>query len=429
MKVLIVSHNVISLDGNMGKTLHAYFQDWAPEDLCQIYFHSEVPTTHLCEQYFRITDFDLVNAFRFRRPGTAFTEADVRSERTTARTDTGTAAHIYQAAQKHAPWMYTARNALWGLGAWKTKELDAWMTRQRPDVIFFASGDYVFAYRVVQYLSEKYGIPVVTAVFDDYYFYRGESRSPLALWNTRVFRKTMKKMMTSSAGALYVHPAMRRAYDKAFGTQGQVLYTAAPCAEAPLENGNGPVRVSYLGGLGLKRDEALVETGRLLRKLVRDGSVLLDVYSGENRPEVLKHLTEENGIRFHGAVSAQEVHRVEAESSILLLAESFAPELLERLRYSLSTKAAEYLASGRCMLAYGPKEAGVISYLLENGGLCVATGPEELETKLREVLFSPEKRWEYAARQLELARRNHSAEHTSAVVREVLENAVNEEKA
>ena len=428
MKVLIVSHNVISLDGNMGKTLHAYFHDWAPEDLCQIYFHSEVPTTRLCEQYFRITDFDLVNAFRFRKPGTAFTRADIREERTTSRVDTGTAAQVYQAAQKRAPWMYFARNALWSLGAWKTKELDDWMERQRPDVIFFASGDYVFAYCVVRYLSEKYGIPVVTAVFDDYYVYRGESRSPLARWNTRVFRRTMEKMMKASKGTLYVHPAMCRAYDKAFQTHGRVLYASAACAEAPLEDG-GPVRVSYLGGLGLKRYEALVQVGRLLRRLVPDGSVLLDVYSGERDPRILAQMTEENGIRFHGAVSAREVHRVEAESSILLLAESFAPELLERLRYSLSTKTAEYLASGRCMLAYGPREAGVIAYLLENGAGCVATSPEELKEKLREVLSSPEKRREYAARQLELARQNHAAPRNSAVLRETLENAVKEERA
>ena len=76
MKVLIVSHNVLGLDGNMGKTLHAYFQDWKTEDLCQLYFHSEVPTTHLCEEYFRITDFDLVNALRLHRPGTPLAAAD-----------------------------------------------------------------------------------------------------------------------------------------------------------------------------------------------------------------------------------------------------------------------------------------------------------------------------------------------------------------
>ena len=346
----------------------------------------------------------------------------MQEERATTRTDTGTAAQIYQAAQKRRPWMYFARNALWALGAWKTAELDAWMGRQKPDVIFFASGDYVFSYRVVRHLAEKYRIPVVVSVVDDYYFYRGEERSPLAKWNTRVFRKTMEQMMKRAGGAVYVHPAMAKVYNRQFGTCGDVLYKTAE--HLPGAGPDHPLpRVTYLGGLGLRRDEALLEVGRQLKRLVPDGSVLLDVYSADREPELLEQLTEENGIRFRGAVSPQEVQRVEAESDILLLAESRAPELTERLRYSLSTKVAEYLGSGRCMLAYGPKEAGSISYLAEAGGLCVATTPEELEACLREVLFSEDKRRQYAAKQLTLAETNHTAARNSAVVRETLEQA------
>ena len=421
-KVLIISNNVIGLDGNMGKTLHSFFQDWDPEALCQMYFHSEVPTTHLCGQYFRVTDFDLVNAFRFRKPGTVFTSADVQEDRKTTRTDTGVRAKIYRIGSRRTPLMIFVRNALWRLGAWKTKELDDWVRRQAPDMIFLAAGDCVFSSRVAWYLAQKHHLPVVIAIFDDYYFDRLNDRSPVAKWNTWVFRRTMKQMMKSAGGAIYVHPAMQRAYDKAFGTNGQVLYTSAElCVSA--ERTDGPVRVSYLGGLGLKRDEVLVEIGRLLRKLVPDGSVLVDVYSADTRPEVLAKLTEENGLRFCGTLSPREVRDVEEQSSILLLPDTRSPELVEHLRYSLSTKTAEYLASGRCMLAYGPKEAGVISYLLENEAGCVATCPTELEEKLREVLFSPEKRREYAAGQLALARRNHTRERNGAVLKAVLQEA------
>ena len=422
MKVLIVSHTVLSLDGNMGKTLRAYFQDWCPEDLCQLYFQSEVPTTRLCERYFRVTDMDLVNALRFRKPGQVFGPKDIQEERRTSWAATAREDQLYRIGKKRSPMTTWGRNALWRLGAWKTKELDAWMQQQKPDVIFYASGDYVFSFRVVQYLAEKYGIPVVTAVFDDYYFHRSENSSLLAKWNTKVFRKTMERMMKTAAGAVYVHPAMQKAYDGVFGRRGQVLYTAAERTQS-IEPETGSVRITYLGGLGLKRDEALLEVSRLLNKL--DSSVLLDVYSDESRPEILKHLTEENGIRFHGAASASEVRRIEAESHILLLAESQDPALLERLRYSLSTKVAEYLGSGRCMLAYGPKEAGSISYLLAEGGLCVATSPVELEEKLREVLTSPEARQTYAKAQLVLAEKNHTLQRNSAVLKEVLKQAEN----
>ena len=41
MKVLLVSHTVLSKTGNMGKTLRCYLADFAPEDIAQFYIHSE----------------------------------------------------------------------------------------------------------------------------------------------------------------------------------------------------------------------------------------------------------------------------------------------------------------------------------------------------------------------------------------------------
>ena len=37
MKVLLVSHTVLSKTGNMGKTLRGYLADFAPEDIAQFY--------------------------------------------------------------------------------------------------------------------------------------------------------------------------------------------------------------------------------------------------------------------------------------------------------------------------------------------------------------------------------------------------------
>ena len=423
MKVLIVSHNVFSMDSSMGKTLHAYFKGWAPEDLCQLYFYSEVPTTHLCANYFQVTDFDLVKAFLLRRPGRALTSADAQPDRTTARTDTGAASLVYQTAQKRAPWMYAARNGLWRLGAWNTRALDRWVRQQKPDVIFYASGDYAFSYRVTLHLAKTYHIPVVVSVMDDYYFYRGEYRTPLAHWNTRVLRRVTDRLMSVAGGAVYIIPSMQKLYDEKFGVPSRVLYKTAEWAPSTAP-ANTPVRISYLGGLDLFRHESLMDVGRLLRQLVPDGSVLLDVYSGEKDPALLQYMTEENGIRFRGAASPREVRTVLEESDILLMAESLRPELHERLRYALSTKTAECLGSGRCLLAYGPIESGTISYLAESGDLCVATDRQQLEARLREILFSDTARQHYAARQLALAEKNHNEAQNRAVLKDILELAV-----
>lgn len=416
-KVLVISHNVLCNTSNMGKTLLSWFEAWPEDKLCQLYFHSEVPTTDRCVQYFRITDVDIVSSLlRFTKPGCALTEKDIELQRADSRMDTGLAAGIYQAGRQRKPWMIWGRNLLWKLGTWKTKQLDEWIKECAPDVILFASGDYVFAYNVARYISAHYGIPMITAVFDDFYLYRGTSRSILARYNTRIFKSVMRKTMQESADACYIHPEMKRRYDEVFGTDGKVLYTSSePVLTA--EPDYDPIRISYFGGLGLKRDDALLEIGEALQKTVPDASVLLDIYSAEQNPAIVSKLTAQKAIRFNGSLDADSVRDREEQSNILVIAESKAPELLERLRFSLSTKTAEYLASNRCILAYGPAEAGVIKYLKDNNVACVVTDKTEIEDKLRSLISSKEVRESIAAKQLELAVINHSAKRNQEMLR------------
>ena len=55
-RILVISHNVFSKSTAMGKTMSSMLSCVPPENLAQLYFHSEVPTTDVCKNYFRITD-------------------------------------------------------------------------------------------------------------------------------------------------------------------------------------------------------------------------------------------------------------------------------------------------------------------------------------------------------------------------------------
>ena len=56
MKVLLISHTVLSKTGNMGKTLRGYLMDYTPDEVAQFYIHSEIPTDNsVCQNYFRFT--------------------------------------------------------------------------------------------------------------------------------------------------------------------------------------------------------------------------------------------------------------------------------------------------------------------------------------------------------------------------------------
>ena len=67
MRVLVVSHNVFSKTSNMGKTLSSYFNAIDSEDLAQFYIHSEVPTSDICKNYYRVTDKEAIKSIFTRK--------------------------------------------------------------------------------------------------------------------------------------------------------------------------------------------------------------------------------------------------------------------------------------------------------------------------------------------------------------------------
>lgn len=152
----------------------------------------------------------------------------------------------------------------------------------------------------------------------------------------------------------------------------------------------------------------------------------LDVYSAENRPEVLRELTEENGIVFHGAVDSKAVKRIIAESRLAVHVESFEAEHRRNVMYSVSTKIADLLASGRCIFAYGPGEVASMEYLETNRAACMVNDPNQLEAKLESILNDREKRRRIVESAGRLSEKNHNAKMVREKIIEIISRSCEE---
>ena len=110
-------------------------------------------------------------------------------------------------------------------------------------------------------------------------------------------------------------------------------------------------------------------------------------------------------------------------SRAVIHTESFDPVIRERVRYSLSTKIADSLAGGTCLLAYGPAEAASMDYLIRNGAAFAATSPEELREILPRMFTDDEAYLRTSVNAAALARKNHRPETTRETIRSTLAEA------
>ena len=421
MKVLVVSHNVFSKTSNMGKTMSTYFSAFGRENVAQFYIHSEVPTDdYVCNNFYRVTDLEIIKSIFTRKSGNVLGKDDIDKNRLDSRTDTGALASVYQKSQKRTPLIFMARNFLWKLGRWDTKKLRSWIDKFSPDAVFFASGDYSFMYKIALKIAKRKNIPLYVSCMDDFYFYNKNEDMFLGKLEHKLFMKNVFKCMEYSSGIFPICEKMSDEYSKLFNKPCYTLHTGSDIEE-PLKGKRGN-KISYLGNLDFERHKQLIDLGKALLKIESDKKPeYIDVYSAETRPEILEVLTKENGINFCGKISAEEVKKVISESALIIHTESFEEKIMQTVAYSVSTKIADSLASGTCLLAYGPKGIASMDYLIQNDVAFCITSKEQAEDKLKQIIEDEKLREEIISRQLKLAEKNHRTSVSAGVVKEVLE--------
>mgnify|MGYP002772390968 FL=1 len=420
-RVLVISHTVFSATGNMGKTMMRMLAGIPPDRLAQLYFHQEIPTRRCCLRYFRITDSEVLRSVFTRRAGGRSFNGDDIDEAADSRVDCGNLAKVYQFSRRRTPLIYFLRNSMWAAGKWKSSALLEWAESFHPDVIFFAAGDYAFSYRVTLSLAQYLQVPVVMWCADDYYL--SPPVSPFRRLQCRRLRKLARQVVRQSGAVVTISDKMGTDYARFFDVPVEtVRISSDPNPYAlPATQRTGIV---YAGNLGLNRIAPLVELGRALRQAALPGFSAIDVYSGEQRPAVLRQITEENGLHYCGRISASEVERLLGRSKFLVFTESFDDKSVRRVKYSLSTKISESLRSGACLLAYGSPQIASIEYLHRHNAARILRSADELPAALLELCSSHDTYAKYVRAAQELAEQCHNQERNDFLMCRIFRNAI-----
>ena len=419
-KVLIVSHNSFSSTNNMGKTLASYFSGFPKECLAQLYFHEGVPQSNICNKYYSFSDKDALKSI-LNRYHVGYQYNDGCSEISNIKKTNG----LYAVGKKKLPIALFARDLIWKLSNIKNKHLLQWVQKFNPDIIFFASGDYSFAYKIALFLSKALNIPLATCCLDDFYFYCNYKNKFLGKAYHRSFMKVVRKVIDYSKCIFVTNELMAEEYELFFRRKCSILYTPAEInkEEIKYEDREG---IRYLGGLSLNRHESLLDISRMLEKISSKDERIncVDVYSNENSKEILRNFNMNNGIAFHGFADFSTVQEVIRNSLAVIHVEAFDDKCRQRTRLSLSTKIAESLASGTVLIAYGPLELASMQYLIKYNAAIVSDNIEDLSLKIQSFLLDKDNYEKISLNAKQLALKNHSLQEISKMLTDELNCAI-----
>ena len=425
-KVLIVG-TVPYNKKSTSRAFESYFHGWDRERLAQVFSNTRTPVKGHCGSLYQITDQRLVKR-RFDKRikvGKRYEYEELPDEWLDNDLELGSSVFgkLYAFGSRSSHITHLMRKFVWRERFWHTDDLDAWLDGFKPDCVFLAFSNDYFILEIALYVAEKYDIPIVSAIGDDYYFEERKTLSPLYWLYKRTYRSLVRRVFEHGGSAVYIGNKIRDKYNSAFGLRGETVYLTSEADRRPFRpiDVECPV-IRYFGNIRLGRNQSLLELGKVLGRV--NSNYRLEVYSNETDQKQYQMRVDEPSVDFMGSVPYKTVLDKTLESDVLVVVEGFDKRDVDITRYSLSTKVADALASGVMVVGYGSSECGAIEYLAETGCCCVANSAVDLQGMIERLFGDVELQRRLYKASGEVVRMNHTLENSNAVFRGVVERAI-----
>ena len=187
-----------------------------------------------------------------------------------------------------------------------------------------------------------------------------------------------------------------------------------------------PIRLVYAGRLYCNRWKTLVEIGKALREINKNGErMVLDIYTQEAMTsEQRKALCPENYVYMKGSVSPAQLKDVYRNADIALHVESMDRKNRLATRVSFSTKIIDLMASSCAILAVCWKRHCGYQYLHDNDAAFCVDDYDKLLPMLQGIVDKPSLVTEYAYKAYECGRKNHTREKIQKQIRDKFEEVI-----
>lgn len=412
MRVLVISRNAWDDTNSIGNTLSNFFGSLESVEFANIYFRSSNPNNAVCKRYYRATEKDILkNWFLPNKIGRTFIWEKTNGVNAVEYGDVKERFFIRLIQKHNLKIAYQLSDFLWNSKKWINSNLEAFVRSFAPDVIFSFVKSSPQYFLTIQYLREKFNIPLLTWIADDEY---------TGLLKDRKNRKIecLRYILRESSAVCGCSKEICDYYRSVFGCHAVPLYKGCDLSLPLKDKFNLPVKIVYAGNLQYGRMEIICKIAEVLEQYE---DVSFDIYSNtllsedeQNYFQSKKHTV------YFGKRDYSAIKECLSDADVVLHAESFDPDQILKTRYSFSTKIIDCLQCGSVLLAVGPKGISSIEYVKKIPGACVVDDIDRLEEILTEFLADRYCFKERACKIRRFARLHHDIENNSKETLEIL---------
>ena len=171
MKILVFT--VTAWNSKVGaNTWEMLLGRYESADVANICIRDEFSDSKVCSRYFVISESKIIKSILDRKVKTGIERLDKGPSADLEKTAREHNERYVKHRQKRSHLKLLARELIWKLGKWKTKELDAFLDDFKPDIILHSMEGYIHLNRIIEYAIKRTGAKTVGYIWDDNFTYK-----------------------------------------------------------------------------------------------------------------------------------------------------------------------------------------------------------------------------------------------------------------
>ena len=288
-----------------------------------------------------------------------------------------------------------------------------WLDKIDPDVYYMQAEtreSIIFCLEIIKYKRK----PIIFHMMDDWPSLIGVKGPMKNYWNLKIdkkFRILLNKADLMMGISEYMCEEYKKRYGKNFVTfHNPINLEFWKKAQRNNYQLSDSPTLLYAGRIGLGIDKSLKNIAEAIKRLNKElHADIKFIIQAKNAPNWINNF---KNVKHQDFVAYEDLPRVFAQADILILPYDFSPESKSYIKYSMPTKAPEYMASGTPIIIFAPIDTALVQYAQKYNWAAIVTenSVHLLTEKLKKLVFDRSFREQIAHKAKNIAETRHDSE-------------------
>ncbi|TKK70333.1 glycosyltransferase family 4 protein [Ilyomonas limi] len=289
-----------------------------------------------------------------------------------------------------------------------------WLDAFKPDIIYAQAEELdrvSFCLLLQNYLKK----PMIFHMMDDWPSIISDKGFFKNYWQRKI-DKQFRKLLNQSSILMSICNEMSNEYKSRYSADFIPFHNPVDISfwkqyQKKDYNLSDPPSILYAGRVGLGIDTSLELIAKAVEQVNKELNTSLRFVLQTQAGEKPAWISDYTSLQHQSFVSYNELPKVFSEADILVLPYDFSEESIKYIKYSMPTKASEYMVCGTPIIVFAPGETAISRYAQECGWAKVIrdNNCEKIAEAIKHLIQDKSERMRIAKNAIHVAERNHNA--------------------